>query len=138
MITESDCNTKMNSSCVDLMGASMDAITTKRYLQKYVATTLEDEEEWHKDNPREGEEVGCLSEWTTQWKGHLQARRLAHDHFKESLHEILEVLVLPLCEKRTSSNCKCILEVTGTNYDACRIERECDPSTDHQTKEASN
>ena len=122
----------MNSSSVDVMGAS----TTKRYLQKYVAT-LGDEEEWRKDSPREGEEVGCLSEWTTQWKGHLQPRRLAHDHLKEptSLQETLGVLVRPLCEKRTSSNCKCILEVTETNYDACRIKREHDPSTDDQTKE---
>ena len=115
------------------MGASMDAITTKRYLQKYVAT-LEDEEEWRKDRSREGEEVG---EWTTQWKGQLQPRRFAHEHLKEptSLQETLRVLVLPLCEKRTSSNCKCILEVTETNYDACRIKREHDPSTDDQTEE---
>ena len=136
----------MKSSSVDVMGASMDhAIAIKRHLEKCV-DTLEAEEEWRKDDPRESEEVRCLSEWIIQWKGlessliqviDMQPRTLAHDHLKEptSLHETLGVLALPLCEKRTSSNCKCILEVTEANYDACRIKRECDPSTNYQTKE---
>ena len=119
----------MNSSSVDVMGAS----TTKTYLQKCVAT-LGDEEEWRKDSPREGEEVGCLSEWTTQWKGQFQPRRFAHEHLKEptSLQETLRVLVLPLCEKRTGSNCKCIPEVTRPTM---MLAESRDNMIDDQTKE---
>ena len=78
--------------------------------------------------------MGCLSEWTTQWKGQLQPRRLAHEHLKEptSLQETLRVLVLPLCEKRTGSNCKCVPEVTGPTM---MLAESRDNMIDDQTKE---